>query len=79
MKGIDAYRMYLAMRNHFKTKTYDFRRSPFGKAKEETYDKRKDKYFFIKLSRKYDEDELAMFYLDNFVEVYSEGFGARTA
>ena len=72
MKGYDAYRMYLAMRNHFKTKTYDFARNQFAKAKQETYDKRKDKYFFVKLSRKYNEEELARFYLANFVQENSE-------
>ena len=71
--------MYLAMRNHFKSKTYSFIRSPYSKAKEETYDKRKDKYFFVKLSRKYDEQELAQFYLANFVEDNSEWIGAMTA
>ena len=79
MKGYDAYRMYLAMRNHFKTKTYDFGRNQFAKAKQETYDKRKDKYFFIKLSRKYNEEELARFYLSNFVQENSEWIGAMTA
>ena len=79
MKGYDAYRMYLAMRNHFKTKTYDFARNQFAKAKQETYDKRKDKYFFIKLSRKYNEEELAKFYLANFVQENSEWIGAMTA
>ncbi len=79
MKGYDAYRMYLAMRNHFKTKTYDFARNQFAKAKQETYDKRKDKYFFVKLSRKYNEEELARFYLANFVQENSEWIGAMTA
>lgn len=79
MKGLEAYRMYLAMRNHFKSKTYDFNRSPYSKAKPETYDKRKDKYFFVKLSRKYDEQELAQFYLANFVEDNCEWIGAMTA
>ena len=79
MTGYEAYRMYLAMRNHFKTKTYDFSKNQYAKAKQETYDKRKDKYFFIKLSRKYDEEELAKFYLANFVEENSEWIGSMTA
>ena len=79
MTGYEAYRMYLAMRNHFKTKTYDFSKNQYAKAKQETYDKRKDKYFFIKLSRKYDEEELSKFYLANFVEENSEWIGSMTA
>ena len=67
------------MRNHFKTKTYDFTKNQYAKAKQATYDKRKDKYFFIKLSRKYDEEELSRFYLANFVEENSEWIGSMTA
>jgi len=79
MNGLEAYRMYLGMRNHFKSKTYDFVRSPYGKAKKETYDKRKDKYFFVKLSRKYDEEQLTNFYLANFVADNCEWIGAMSA
>jgi hypothetical protein len=77
--GIDAFRMYLAMRNHFNSKSYNFLRSPYSKAKPETYDKRKDKYFFVKLSRKYDEQQLAQFYLANFVADNCEWIGAMSA
>ncbi len=79
MKGYDAYRMYLAMRNHFKTKKFNFANKQFAKAKEDTYDKRKDKYFFVKLSRKYDEQQLAKFYLANFVQENGEWIGAMSA
>ena len=79
MNGLEAYRMYLAMRNHFKSKTYDFLRSPYSKAKPETYDRRKDKYFFVKLSRKYDEQQLVQFYLANFVQDNCEWIGAMSS
>lgn len=79
MKGLEAYRMYLAMRNHFRSKTYNFLKSPYSKAKPETYDKRKDKYFFVKLSRKYDEKQLAQFYLSNFLADNCEWIGAMSA
>ena len=79
VKGLEAYRMYLAMRNHFRSKTYNFLKSPYSKAKPETYDKRKDKYFFVKLSRKYDEKQLAQFYLSNFLADNCEWIGAMSA
>ena len=79
MKGLEAYRMYLAMRNHFRSKSYNFLKSPYSKAKPETYDKRKDKYFFVKLSRKYDEKQLAQFYLSNFLADNCEWIGAMSA
>ena len=53
-EGFDAYCLYLAVNNHFHTDSYDFFKYN-GKvsAKLESFLKRKDKYHFAKLSRKY--------------------------
>lgn len=53
----EAYTKYLALKNHFTSDTYDFFKYD-GKvtAREDNFEKRKDKYFFYKLSKKKDVD-----------------------
>ena len=53
-EGYDAYCLYLAINNHFHSESYDFFKYN-GKvsAKLESFMKRKDKYHFAKLARKY--------------------------
>lgn len=53
MNGFETYKMYVALKNHFTSATYDyFRYSGKTRASLKTYDTRKDKYFFEKLGRK---------------------------
>jgi hypothetical protein len=55
MNGFEAYKMYLALKSHFSSKTYDyFKYNGSTRAKLETYEQRKDKYFFQKLAKKKD-------------------------
>lgn len=55
MDGFEAYKQYLALKNHFTTKSYDyFKYNGAIKAKRESFDVRKDKYFFQKLSKRKD-------------------------
>ncbi len=59
VKGFEVYTMYVAMKAHFKTKSYDF--VEFGgriRSRVSSYEKRKDKYYFEKLARKYNEQEV---------------------
>ena len=67
MNGLDAYKMYHAMKLHFTTPKYNFFIYE-GKTNisEETFNNRKDKYSFHKLARKYDEQELVGFLVANF-------------
>ena len=65
-EGYDAYCLYLAINNHFHSDSYDyFRYNGKVSAKLESFMKRKDKYHFAKLSRKYN-DELKDFLVANF-------------
>lgn len=55
MTGFEAYKLYLALKNHFNSKTYDyFKYNGAIKAKIESFENRKDKYFFTKLSKRKD-------------------------
>ncbi len=66
--GFDVYRMYLAMKQHFSNPKYDFFQYD-GKvnAKEETYQQRKDFYFFETIARKYKKEEIQDLLLASFI------------
>ena len=65
-EGYDAYCLYLAINNHFYSDSYDyFKYNGKVSAKLESFMKRKDKYHFAKLARKYN-DELKDFLVANF-------------
>jgi hypothetical protein len=52
MTGFEAYKIYLAIKMHFTSKTYDFfKYEGRVSATEASYQKRKDKWFFIKLAK----------------------------
>ena len=58
MTGFDCYRTYLAFKNHFTKDNFDyFKYGGKTNATTTSFNKRKDKYFFEKMSRqKKDED-----------------------
>jgi hypothetical protein len=64
-EGYDAYCLYLAINNHFHSDSYDyFKYNGKVSAKLESFMKRKDKYHFAKLARKYN-GELKDFLVSN--------------
>lgn len=67
MNGLDVYKMYYAIKLHFTTPKYNFFVYD-GKTNisEDSFNNRKDKFFFHKLARKYDEQELVGFLVSNF-------------
>jgi len=66
-EGFDTYQTYLALKRHF-TSNYDyFKYKGKVKASLESYLRRKDKFFFRKLGKKYDKEELVNFFVSNFV------------
>jgi len=66
--GFEVYKMYLSLKLHFTSKTFDyFKYGNSAKASPEAFDRRKDKYFFVKLSRKFKEPELRDFFVSNMV------------
>ena len=56
-EGADAYRTYLAIRNHFKTDYDFFKYNGKMKVSNDSFLKRRDKFFFAKLERKYRKNE----------------------
>jgi len=64
----ETYQTYLSIKNHFSSPRYDyFKYGGRSRAKITAFNKRKDKYWFEKTSRKYSDDEIVNFLLANFV------------
>ena len=73
MEGMKAYGRYQALKLHFTT-DYDFVKYQ-GKIRtisEEAFLKRKDQYFFRKIERKYNDEELTEFFVANFISQAGE-------
>ena len=68
MTGFEVYKMYLALKNHFTTDTYDYVKYR-GKvnASEKAFEERRDRYFFKKLATKYDGSEVLNYFVANFM------------
>ena len=70
MEPVDVYLMYCAMKAHFGKGDYDFIKYD-GKTKisRESFWKRKDRYFFVKVSKKYDTSvEIRDYLVSNFIK-----------
>ena len=64
----ETYRTYLSMKSHFTNPKYDFiKYGGKSRATITSFNKRKDKYWFEKTSRKYSDDQIVDFLLANFV------------
>jgi len=64
----ETYRTYLSMKSHFTNPKYDFiKYGGKSRATMTSFNKRKDKYWFEKTSRKYSDQEVIDFLLANFV------------
>ena len=69
MSPFDCYQTYLSLKNHFTKEKYDF--FQYGgrtKASISAFNKRKDKYWFEKLSRQKADDEIRNYFIANFIE-----------
>lgn len=67
-EGFKAYKLYLSIRNHFTTSYDYFKYNGKVNAKEDSFLKRKDKFFFTKLERKYDNEQLKDLFVSNFAD-----------
>ena len=70
MEAIDTYLMYCAMKAHFGKTDYDFV-TYHGKTriKRDSFYKRKDRGFFVKISRKYKtEENIKNYFVSNFIK-----------
>mgnify|MGYP001442868565 FL=1 len=64
----ETYRTYLSMKSHFTNPKYDFfKYGGKSRATMTSFNKRKDKYWFEKTSRKYSDQQVLDFLLSNFV------------
>jgi hypothetical protein len=67
MTPFDAYKTYIALKNHFSKPNYDYvKYSGKTRASIEAFNKRKDKYWYEKLSRQKSDDEIKDFFIANF-------------
>ena len=70
MEAIDTYLMYCALKAHFGKTDYDFV-TYHGKTriKRDSFYKRKDRSFFVKISRKYKtEENVKNYFVSNFIK-----------
>jgi len=64
----ETYQHYLSLKNHFTNPKYDFfRYGAKTRATITSFNKRKDKYWFEKTSRKYSDQEVVQFLVSNFI------------
>ena len=70
MEPIDIYLMYCAMKAHFSKTDYDFiKYNGKTKVSRNSFYKRKDRYFFVKLSKKYKaESQIKSYFIANFIK-----------
>ena len=75
MQPIDAYLMYCAMKAHFDKSDYDFvKYNGKSKVSRDSFYKRNDRIFFVKLTRKYkSKDDIQDYLLANFLK-YPNGW-----
>ena len=63
----ETYQHYLSLKNHFTNPKYDFfKYGAKTRASMTSFNKRKDKYWFEKTSRKYSNEEIVDFLVSNF-------------
>jgi len=65
---VDAYRQYIALKNHFTKEKYDYHRyNGKSRATVQSFYKRKDRFWFEKLARNKDDKEVVEFFISNFI------------
>ena len=64
---IECYKTYLAMKQHFTKDSYDYLKYCGRiKASPAAFNKRKDRYFFERMSRQKNDKEIEQFFVANF-------------
>lgn len=68
MTSFECYRTYLALKNHFTKEKYDyFKYCRKIKSSLNSFYKRKDRFFFEKISRSKNDAEIENFFVSNFI------------
>ena len=87
----DAYKQYLALKNHFTKEKYDYHKyCGKSRATVKSFYKRKDRFWFEKIARNKSDKEVVDFFVSNFItctdpsklwigEMIREGEGRYTA
>lgn len=75
-EGLTAYKTYLAIRNHFNSDYDYFKYNGKLKVSNDSFLKRRDKFFFAKLERTYKGHELVYFFVANFLDNDSSWSGS---
>jgi hypothetical protein len=66
--GYQAYQIYQSLKLHF-TSNYDAVKYNYKTAvKQSSFEKRRDRYFFEKLSRRFSRDELIQYFTSNLIQ-----------
>jgi hypothetical protein len=69
LSPFETYKAYLALKKHFSTESYDYQKySGNIRAKISSFHKRKDRYFFERLSRQRKDNEIIDYFLSSFVD-----------
>ena len=64
----DTYKSYLGLKNHFTKEKYDYHKyGGKSRASLQSFYKRRDRFFFEKLSRQKNDSEVIEFFVSNFV------------
>ena len=73
MEAIDIYLMYCALKAHFSNSDYDyFKYGGKTRISRKSFFKRKDRFFFVKLSTKYEKyADIRNYLVSNFIKVRS--------
>jgi len=67
LTAFETYQHYLSLKNHFTNPKYDFfKYGAKTRASMASFNKRRDKYWFEKTSRKYSDEEVVDFLVSNF-------------
>ena len=68
MDGFDVYKIYLAVKLHFTSESYDFfKHNGKTTARLKTFTKGRDRYFFHKLSRSYSNNDCINYFVAGFI------------
>lgn len=68
MTPFDVYKEYLSLKKHFSDKKYDYiKYNGKTRASQEAFNKRTDRYFFERTSRKLTDKEVKEYFISNFV------------
>ena len=68
MSGFDAYQTYLAVSNHFKGQYDYFKYGGKVNAKRESFEARRDKYLFEKVSKKFKREDFIKYLVANMTD-----------